>query len=312
MSVTGILPLNKPVGVRSTACVAAVRRVLGRKNKVGHGGTLDSTADGVLVLLVGAATRLSSLIMSMPKRYETTVQLGISTDTDDAGGTMIEKKDWNHVTDGDIDRLLPHFYGWRMQTPPAISAVKVGGERSHRLARSGVKVKITPRPVYFLSTKRISPLNADGRVKLSVLCSKGTYIRSFARDLGDMLGTVAHVSALTRVESGPFKLGRTVKFEEASEMGFEELAKTLLPVDVLSGYVNAYSASDEEVRAVVNGQAKKISSLRRKNFSSSPMAMDTAVISAKGIFSVCSTEPFGATMKLSPNTNIFYEGADNQ
>lgn len=309
MSVTGILPINKPAGVRSTSCVSAVRRILGRKTKVGHGGTLDSTADGVLVLLIGAATRLSSLVMSLPKRYETTIALGASTETDDAGGEITATARWSHVTEAAIDSLLLSFCGWRLQSPPAISAVKVNGERSHKLARGGADVNIPPRPVYFASTVRTGPLDNNGRVTFSVLCSKGTYIRSFARDLGERLGTLAHVCKLTRVESGPYKLGSLKKFEELSDMNFGELTKNILPVESLLPYVNAYSHVGD-IQDLKNGRPSPMTSLERRNFSESPVALGTSVITAGGVFSLCRTERCGATVKFFPVTNIFYEGAN--
>ena len=130
---SGILPVNKPVGLRSTDCVQKIRRALWRGAKIGHGGTLDSTASGMLIVLIGQATRLSNFIMSMPKTYETVVTFGTRTSTDDASGDVVESAPFGHITDEMIDSALCGFMGWRMQSPPAVSAVHIGGERAHRL-----------------------------------------------------------------------------------------------------------------------------------------------------------------------------------
>ena len=154
MSVSGILPVNKPEGLRSTDCVQKIRSILGRSLKVGHGGTLDSTASGLLVILVGQATRLSNFVMELPKVYEAEVALGRGTTTDDASGETTERAPWGHVTDSALDSALCAFFGWRMQRPPAVSAVHVGGERAHAIARSGRSVL----PPYAAGRKRACAL----------------------------------------------------------------------------------------------------------------------------------------------------------
>ena len=206
---SGLLLVDKPEGVRSTDCVSRVRRVLGRGLRVGHAGTLDSTASGLLVVLLGAATRLSDYVMRLPKVYRAAVRLGSETDTCDATGRVIFRGDAGRVDEAAFDRVLPSFWGVRMQRPPEISALKVDGEPSHRLARSGRGAVLPERPVWMESVRRRSPL-ADGRVEVEVVCGKGTYVRSLVRDIGARLGCGAHVEALRRLSIGPFRVSEAL------------------------------------------------------------------------------------------------------
>ena len=186
MEKPGILLLHKPLGVRSTSCVSLVKRLGGGKLKVGHAGTLDSTAEGLLAILLGKATRLSRYIMHFPKKYAVTVQFGVVTSTDDASGEILERHFLPSPDDLEarVDRILPSFLGIRMQRPPAISAVHVEGKRAHALARSGENPQIEAKPVSFYSLRRISGADAEGRISFEVLCSKGTYVRSFCPGYG--------------------------------------------------------------------------------------------------------------------------------
>lgn len=199
----GLLLIDKPVGLRSTECVARVKRVFGKNTRVGHAGTLDSTASGLLVLLLGSATRLSDYIMKLPKMYEALVCLGTATDTCDGSGQVVFYGDATKVSDAAFDRVLCSFWGQRMQVPPEISALKTGGKPFHRLARAGDEVRPAARPAVMTSVKRISSIEG-GYVKISVICGKGTYIRSLVRDIGSKLGCGAHIAELRRFSTGPF------------------------------------------------------------------------------------------------------------
>ena len=204
----GLLLIDKPVGLRSAECVAHVKRLSGKEDKsarVGHAGTLDSTASGLLIVLLGTATRLSDYVMKLPKVYEATLRLGVSTDTCDASGNAVFCGDAAKVREEDFDRVLCSFWGTRMQRPPEISALKVEGKPSHKMAREGRPAILGSRPVTVTSAKRCSTM-ADGVVKISVACGKGTYIRALARDIGDALGCGAHVEALRRLSIGPFSV----------------------------------------------------------------------------------------------------------
>ncbi|MCR4819246.1 MAG: tRNA pseudouridine(55) synthase TruB [Fretibacterium sp.] len=200
---SGLLLIDKPEGLRSTDCVNRIRRALGKKLRVGHAGTLDSTASGLLVLLIGRATRLSDAVMALPKVYRAELCLGRATDTCDYSGQTLFERNPSKVDETDIDRALFSFLGWRMQRPPKISALKKNGRPSHKLARAGQEVVLEPRPVFIRSIRRTKKLSV-GRVEVEVLCGKGTYIRSLARDLGERLGCGAYIASLRRLSIGPF------------------------------------------------------------------------------------------------------------
>ncbi|MDR1875339.1 MAG: tRNA pseudouridine(55) synthase TruB [Synergistaceae bacterium] len=202
----GLLLIDKPEGLRSTDCVARVKRAFGGDTRTGHAGTLDSTASGLLVVLLGAATRLSDYVMKLPKTYEATIRLGSATDTCDGSGRTVFCGDASKVDEAAFDGALCSFLGERMQLPPEISALKVGGRPSHRIARAGGGARPAARAVLVTSIRRCSPIR-DGRVKISVSCGKGTYIRSIVRDVGAALACGAHVAELRRLSTGPFSVG---------------------------------------------------------------------------------------------------------
>ena len=198
--------INKPIGLRSTNCVAIVRKSLGGL-KVGHAGTLDSTASGLLVLLTGQATRLCEYVMSLPKVYRVVIQFGSETDTADYSGEVLTSKGWANMNIDAVNYALFSFAGWRLQTPPPVSAVKIDGVPAYKLARSGQNPEMKARPVFFRRIDILTPYNPqDGTLGLEVHCGRGTYIRSLALDLGKISGCGAHVKALERVSVGNFSL----------------------------------------------------------------------------------------------------------
>lgn len=207
---SGFLNVDKPLGMTSHDVVAAVRRGL-RVKKAGHAGTLDPLASGVLVVCVGAATRLSEYVMASDKRYRARVCLGVETETYDAEGAVTAARDASHVTRALFEQALGPLRGEIAQTPPMYSAVKQGGRRLYALARAGQTVERAARPV------RIEALDvvdwAPPLVTLEVVCSAGTYIRSLAHDLGAALGTGAHLAALVRLASGAFTLEDAVPLD---------------------------------------------------------------------------------------------------
>ena len=220
-----LILINKPIGLRSTQCVAIVRHSLGGL-KVGHAGTLDSTASGLLVLLAGQASRLCEYVMSLPKVYRTVIQFGIETDTYDYSGEITASCSTDGLTVKAIDDALYKFSGVRLQSPPAISAVKIDGVPAHKLARSGQDVKTRERPVFFRRIDRLTGIT-DGAVTLEVSCGRGTYIRSLAHDLGVMLGCGAHVKSLERVSVGNFSLddAESIEAPDFKPVSLGELAK---------------------------------------------------------------------------------------
>lgn len=312
MSRTGLLPLNKSAGIRSTACVETIRRSLGGKVKVGHGGTLDSTASGLLILLIGHATRLSSYIMSMPKRYDAVIQLGSETTTDDASGEIKSESDWKCVTETMVDNALPAFLGWRMQEPPQVSAVHVNGERAHRLAREGREVLIKPKPVNITRIQRLSAISAEGRVSLRIYCHMGTYIRSLARDLGRRIGCGAHVHALHRISSGPFSASSALYTETLAQLNPLELEKRILSVGSLYNVSTRYAVDEAGKKNIVNGCPQILSQLKRANFGRFINDFNQIVLTYNDIFSICQMKKKGNSIELSPKINIFYGGGDDR
>ena len=201
MKFCGVLNLDKPMGLTSRDVVNRVVRLV-RPAKVGHAGTLDPLATGVLVVCVGHATRLISLAQEGRKRYLARFVLGQSSDTDDITGQVTQGGDWTGVKLGDLEGLLPQFVGRIQQVPPQFSAIHVQGERAYDLARRGEVVELQPRPVDVFAIRIVS-FQAPA-LELDIECGSGTYIRSLARDLGARLGCGALMTDLRRLGVGPF------------------------------------------------------------------------------------------------------------
>jgi tRNA pseudouridine55 synthase len=206
----GFLNINKPAAMTSHDVVARVRRKLGLK-KVGHAGTLDPMATGVLVLCLGAATRLSEYVMQSTKHYRARVHLGATTDTYDADGTIEREQDITGITQAEVEHELNTFLGEIEQVPPMYSAIKHGGRQLYKLARAGKTVEREARKV---TIEALELLDWSPPVfSLDVTCSAGTYIRSLAHDLGEALGVGAHLAGLQRVASGSFTLASAVSLD---------------------------------------------------------------------------------------------------
>jgi tRNA pseudouridine55 synthase len=206
----GFLNINKPLGLTSHDVVARVRRGLKIK-KVGHAGTLDPLATGVLVLCLGAATRLSEYVMHTTKRYRAQIHLGVETKTYDAEGEITAQHDVTSLTRSDFERVLAQFVGQIEQVPPMYSAVKQGGRKLYQLARAGEVVERQPRSVEIMALEILDW--SPPQVTVDVVCSAGTYIRSLAHDLGESLGVGAHLSGLARTTSGSFTLADAVALD---------------------------------------------------------------------------------------------------
>ncbi|NLT43502.1 MAG: tRNA pseudouridine(55) synthase TruB [Anaerolineae bacterium] len=211
---SGVVLVDKPVGPTSHDVVAAVRRAVGQK-RVGHAGTLDPLAEGLLLVLLGSATRLAEYLVGHDKAYCTEARLSIETDTYDTEGRVTRQWTGDLPSDAEIGRALAGFVGPLLQTPPAYSAVKVGGQPLHRLARRGTATPVAPRRVtiHSLDWRRLGPEH----IVLHVHCSAGTYIRSLVHDLGAALGCGAHVTRLRRIQSGPFSVEDALPLSEALE-----------------------------------------------------------------------------------------------
>ena len=223
----GILNINKPAGMTSHDVVARLRRLLGEK-KVGHTGTLDPDATGVLPVCLGKATKIIQFLQDDEKGYEGTITLGITTDTLDASGNVVDVSDSAHVKRDDVKRVMGEFVGEIDQVPPMVSAIKVQGKRLYKLARQGKTVDRAPRRIqiydlklldFRTTTRDVELPNTESRIScveldFRVRCSKGTYVRSLAADVGAALGCGAHLSRLIRTKSGIFELKDSIKLEE--------------------------------------------------------------------------------------------------
>lgn len=212
----GLLPVDKPSGPTSHDVVAAVRRALGTR-RVGHTGTLDPFASGLLLLLVGRATRLAEYLHDLPKRYEAVMRLGMATDTDDPTGRVIARQEPGPVPRQAVRDALEGQAGRRLQRPPAFSAKKVAGTRAYEAAREGRPLELEPVPVQ-IDEIRVTALDLPD-VSFEVTCGAGTYIRAIARDAGDALGLPTHLVELRRTAIGPFEAARAVTLDELVEDG---------------------------------------------------------------------------------------------
>jgi tRNA pseudouridine(55) synthase len=287
----GLLLIDKPAGLRSAACVALVKRRFSAK--AGHAGTLDSTASGLLIALLGTATRCSDYVMRLPKVYEAVVRLGVSTDTCDASGERISGGDASKVDERAFDRVLCSFLGTRMQVPPGISALKVNGKAAHRAARAGEEPKLDARPVAVAALRRSSPL-ADGRAKITVTCGKGTYIRAIARDIGARLGCGAHVEALRRLSIGPFHVSEACAPDAAS-------APRLLPARAVGSVFQRVLLSADAERRLSNGLAVPLSEAGRYVPGTLPLESGLCVEGGAALFGFAELDE---NFLLRPQTNI--------
>lgn len=243
----GILNLNKPYGLTSHDVVDRIRRLAGQR-QVGHAGTLDPLATGVLLVCLGSATRLAEFLMDSPKLYRAHVRLGVTTDTYDAEGAVIAERPVE-VGREDVERALERFRGPILQVPPMFSALKKDGRPLYRLARRGETVDRAPRRVEIYRLDLVEWRPPD--LTLEVLCSPGTYIRSLAHDLGEALGCGAYLAGLVRLASGEFRLEDAVDLEGLTR---ERLAEVLLPPDVALRRFPALHLTPAEARAIGYGQ----------------------------------------------------------
>jgi tRNA pseudouridine55 synthase len=248
----GFLNIDKPAGMTSHDVVAHIRRAA-RQKRVGHAGTLDPAATGVLVLALGNATRLIEYVQdSTSKRYLATVQLGTTTTTDDAEGAVLATAAVPPLDRAAIEQALEPFHGKIMQVPPMYSALHHQGRRLHELAREGIVVERAARP---LTIERLELIEwSSPLLTLDIMCSKGTYIRSLARDLGDALGCGAHLQALRRMAVGTFLIEHAKPLALLEESP-EHIMTSLLSPEIAVADWPAVTLSAEAVRRVRNGMA---------------------------------------------------------
>ncbi|MBU0437441.1 tRNA pseudouridine(55) synthase TruB [Staphylococcus succinus] len=256
----GILPVYKERGLTSHDVVFKLRKILKTK-KVGHTGTLDPEVSGVLPICIGSATKVSDYIMEMGKSYEATVTLGISTTTEDQTGDTLEQKavSESEVSPEAIDEVLKQFEGMITQIPPMYSSVKVNGRKLYEYARNNETVERPERQVNIINIKRISDLHFDNDIcqfDITVECGKGTYIRTLATDIGKALNLPAHMSKLTRTQSGGFDLNHSYSLSDIAELHeHEALQRKLFPIEYGLKGLPQIMITDKTIKAkILNGQ----------------------------------------------------------
>ncbi len=257
----GWIILDKPLGLGSTQGVSAVKRVLrqggyGKGIKVGHGGTLDPLATGVLPIAVGEATKLAGRMLDSDKVYDFTIRFGEQTSTLDAEGEVVATSDVRPTRDA-LEAVLPRFTGPITQVPPAYSALKIDGERAYDLARAGEEVVLASRAVtiHSLTVGEAADSGALEDITLTAHVSKGTYIRSLARDIALALGTVGHVTMLRRTKAGPFTLAPAISLDKLNEMGqARTLEQILLPLRAGLDDIPALALDPDQAGALRQGR----------------------------------------------------------
>ncbi|MBQ3057761.1 MAG: tRNA pseudouridine(55) synthase TruB [Clostridia bacterium] len=244
----GLLLINKPKGITSFSVVSAVKRAAHEK-RVGHTGTLDPMATGVLPVFLGRATALSSLMLDADKKYIAEIQLGITTDTCDITGEVLQQNSVN-VNENDVEMVLERFNGKISQVPPMYSALKKDGVRLYDLARQGKTVEIEPREIEVFGLSILKPLDENNR--FSILChvSKGTYIRSLARDIGEALGCGATLSELQRTQTAGFDISQCVDLDKLNE---ESINSYLLNEEIAVKHLRALSVTKNQAIRFCNG-----------------------------------------------------------
>jgi tRNA pseudouridine55 synthase len=262
----GWLIIDKPIGIGSTQIVGAVKRALREggypKVKVGHGGTLDPLASGVLPIALGEATKLAGRMLDADKAYEFTLRFGEQTDTLDLEGGVVATSA-GRPTVAEIEAVLPHFTGPIEQVPPAYSALKVDGERAYDLARAGVDVQLAARAVTIHSLVRQQG-GAGDETTLSASVSKGTYIRSLARDIALALQTVGHVTMLRRTKAGPFGLEQAISLDKLAALAIAQRLEeeALLPLAAGLDDIPALTVTPEQADMLRKGQQPQGSAAR--------------------------------------------------
>ncbi|MCC7394902.1 MAG: tRNA pseudouridine(55) synthase TruB [Sphingomonadaceae bacterium] len=253
---SGWLILDKPRGLGSTDAVGLVKRHLRHngyaKTKVGHGGTLDPLAEGVLPIALGEATKLAGRMLDASKCYDFTLQFGVETDGLDAEGTPVG---WSDVRPAltEIAAVLPRFLGAIDQIPPAFSAIKVDGKRAYARARAGEAVEMPPRRITIHSIDILA--HNDDSVTIAAHVSKGSYIRSLARDIAHACNSVGHVTMLRRTRAGPFTLGQAISLDKLADVAMgRTLEEVLLPLEAGLDGIPALSLSPDEAKAIAQGR----------------------------------------------------------
>lgn len=251
----GILPIYKPKGYTSHDIVDKIRQVM-RQKRVGHTGTLDPEAEGVLPICIGQATRIVEYIQELPKRYRATMTLGIATNTEDQTGEVIEQKEVTlPILKEQIDRVFQTFLGEILQIPPMYSAVKIEGKRLYEWARQGKTVGRKSRKVMIYSLNCLGIQQGPyPKIVFDVVCSKGTYIRTLCVDIGKQMGYPAHLSHLVRTESRPFRLEDCYQLDQILALQTDQDKQEILyAIDEVLGQFPSVVIRDDDIKHIENG-----------------------------------------------------------
>lgn len=250
LNLFGLLNIHKPQGITSRQVVNQIQKLV-RPAKVGHAGTLDPLATGVLVVCVGPATRLIRFVQDQPKEYIGEFILGKRSDTDDSTGNVTETVDCPTISQQQLESCLPAFQGQIEQVPPQFSAVHIDGQRAYKLARRGESFDIQPRIVEVYELELLA--FEFPRFQLRIVCGSGTYIRSIGRDLGEVLGCGAMMDSLARTRIGNFKLTSAVKLND--ETSIETIAGQLHPAELAVTNLHQYQCDERELEELCHGRS---------------------------------------------------------
>ena len=255
----GIIVINKTNGCTSHDIVYKVKKMLNKK--VGHTGTLDPMAEGVLPILIGKGTLLSKYLINHDKKYIVELQLGIKTDTADSEGKIIEEQQVNKsiLTTENITKTLQTFIGKQEQIPPIYSAIKINGKKLYEYARKGQEVELKPRQIEIYNIKLIDYSAEEKQIKFEVFCGKGTYIRSLCEDIATKFGTIGYMKSLKRMQVGDFKIEDSITIEELqkivenTEIENSELKKQIIPIEKIFENTPTIILDNRKLRLFLNG-----------------------------------------------------------
>ncbi len=250
-NINGIIVVNKPQNWTSHDCVAFMRKHIGIK-RIGHTGTLDPMATGVLPVCVGTATRIMEYLDLDYKTYMCSMKLGVTTDTEDIWGSIISKNSIDCITREEVEKVLYTFTGEISQTPPKYSALKVNGKKLYEYARKGIDVDIKSRNIFIKSIELKGFENDE--IEFVVTCSKGTYIRTICKDIGEKLGCGGTMTSLVRTSSGNFKIEEALDIEEIKKMDREAVLMKLLPTDYPLTHFGKIKLTKKDTKDLVNGK----------------------------------------------------------
>ena len=258
--INGWIIVDKQIGVTSRQVVTRISQTLNIK-KVGHGGTLDPLATGILPIAIGEATKVISFIQNKMKKYTFIIKWGESTETDDSEGKVLEKSEYR-PTQEEITKNINYFVGNVLQKPPIYSAIKINGQRSYKLARKNIEIdhKYRPVKIYDLVLKNIININS---AEFEVKCGKGTYVRSLARDIAEKLNTKGHITSLRRLSVGPFDEKDTIFIDFSKEIIHSpSILSKILPIKTVLDDIPALFLNEVETRRVQQGQRIQLNSLQ--------------------------------------------------